>query len=79
MNKIMKIIARKYSISDKNAIFKLFEIVFNKKIDNSFWKWRFEQNPFGCHVSKLIKKDNEIIAQYLVFRLQYRLKISCLS
>jgi RimJ/RimL family protein N-acetyltransferase len=38
---------RNYASGDETGIMKLFNVVFPGKVDHSYWKWKFRDNPFG--------------------------------
>jgi hypothetical protein len=56
---MMKI--RDYHPNDEKQILNLFEATFSKKLSEDFWRWRFENNPAGKHMIKLMW-DGEILA-----------------
>jgi hypothetical protein len=57
---------RDYKKGDEIAILGLFELAFGNKMSIEYWRWRFEDNPFGNHLIKLMWADNKLIGHYAV-------------
>ena len=57
---------RDYIAGDEIHILKLFEIVFGKPMQLSYWKWRFNDNPAGKHLIKLMWEKDQLIGHYAV-------------
>ena len=57
---------RDYRTGDENKILELFEMVFKQKMTMSYWKWRFEDNPAGKHLIKLMWDNEILIGHYAV-------------
>lgn len=74
---------RDYKNGDENRILELFEIVFGKPMQRSYWKWRFDENPAGKHMIKLMWENDLLIGHYAVspvmLRINYSKVLSALS
>lgn len=57
---------RDYKEGDEIHILRLFETVFGKPMKPSYWKWRFNDNPAGKHLIKLMWENNQLIGHYAV-------------
>ena len=44
----------------------LFEKVFEKKITEDFWNWRYGMSPFGKPIESLLWNENELIGFYMI-------------
>jgi hypothetical protein len=56
---------------DHIEILKLFTKSFGKDLSYDFWKWRFEDNPFGKHMIKLCWEDDILIGHYAVSPIEF--------
>ena len=74
---------RDYKPGDENQILSLFELVFGKPMQPAYWKWRFNDNPAGKHMIKLMWENNQLIGHYAVspvsFSLEGKRELSTLS
>lgn len=57
---------RDYRTGDEKHILSLFEIVFGKPMKPEYWKWRFNDNPAGKHMIKLMWEGEQLIGHYAV-------------
>ena len=51
---------------DKNHVINLFEKVFEKKITEEFWNWRYGMSPFGKPIESLLWAENKLIGYYMI-------------
>ena len=51
---------------DKNNVINLFEKVFEKKITQEFWDWRYGMSPFGNPIQSLLWNENELVGFYMI-------------
>lgn len=56
--------ARNYKPGDEDDILELFNIVFDRPLDEDFWRWRFLQNPFGESIIRLMFDDDKLVGHY---------------
>lgn len=74
---------RNYKLGDEIEILKLFELVFKRPMSLSYWKWRFENNPAGKHMIKLMWDGRKLVGHYAVSPVLLRVhdeeKLSALS
>jgi len=59
-----------YSSQFKPLILDLFKKVFQKEMSEKFWNWRFEKNPYGKPIIKLVFYEETLIANYLLHPLE---------
>jgi len=57
---------RNFKKGNEIQIIKLFDKVFGRPMKKDFWKWRFEDNPAGKHMIKLMWDENKLIGHYAV-------------
>jgi GNAT superfamily N-acetyltransferase len=57
---------RNYKNGDELLILRLFKQVFGQEISLAFWRWRFEENPYGKGIIKLMFDVDKLIGQYAV-------------
>lgn len=57
---------RNYIPGDEYKIVELFKLVFNQEMSLNQWKWRFEMNPAGKHMIKLMWEDDLLVGHYAV-------------
>ena len=57
---------RNYKKGDEIYILELFEKVFGRPMNPGNWKWRFEDNPSGKHMIKLMWIDGVLAGHYAV-------------
>lgn len=57
---------RNYTIGDENKIVELFKLVFKQEMSLAQWKWRFELNPAGKHLIKLMWDEDVLVGHYAV-------------
>ncbi len=55
---------RKYKKGDEIELVKLYNSCFPKRINLDYWKWKYEENPYGFEISIGINKERKIIGQY---------------
>ena len=48
----------------KKGVFDLFEKVFQKKLTNDFWEWRY--NYFGDPIQQIMKEKDKVVGHYLL-------------
>jgi len=64
----MNLMIRGYEENDEIQILKLFELVYNRKMNLDFWNWRFKNNPFGFSPQINLMFDQELlVGHYAVF------------
>ena len=51
---------------DKNHVINLFEKVFEKKITEEFWNWRYGMSPFGKPIESLLWAENKLVGYYMI-------------
>ena len=61
-----ELIIRNYQEGDEYGILDLFKDSFNKKMNISFWKWRYANNPWDNEMISLAIHKNKIIGHYAV-------------
>jgi hypothetical protein len=57
---------KEFKTGDEFAILDLFQLVFNKPMSSKYWYWRFQDNPAGKHMIKLMWNDNQLVGHYAV-------------
>ena len=62
----MDISIKDYEPKFKPLIFELFKSTFKKDMSESFWNWKFENNPFGKPIIKLAFDNEKLVGNYLV-------------
>lgn len=60
------IILRDFKLGDEKNILELFKESFNKSMDNSFWKWRYQNNILNKIMIKLAIDEEKLAAHYAV-------------
>ena len=55
-----------YQSGDEHEILKLFKLAFGKDMSLPYWKWRFENNPCGKHLIKLMWEGKQLVGHYAV-------------
>jgi len=55
-----------YIKGDEIQILQLFKAVFGQEMSLDYWKWRFEDNPAGKHMIKLMWENDILIGHYAV-------------
>ena len=74
---------RDYESGDEIRILELFETVFGRKMSLEYWKWRFEDNPAGKHMIKLMWDGETLAGHYavspVVVRIDDRKHLTALS
>lgn len=61
---------RDYKLGDEKYILDLFEKVFKKKLSESFWRWRFANNPENIMMIKLMWDGDQLAGHYALSPLQ---------
>ncbi len=69
----MKPLIRSYQTTDAEKLIRLYNRVFDRKIDREYWKWKTEKNPAGPVSAKVAVLNDEIVGQYAA--LPVKLKI----
>lgn len=59
-------ILRSYQEGDAVAVLSLFSQCFGKSMQESFWRWRFQDNPIKQAFIQLAWEDNTLVAHYAV-------------
>jgi len=57
-------LVREYMSGDEQEILKLFNVVFGRKLDEEFWRWRFLKTPFGKSVIWLMFDNQKLVGHY---------------
>ncbi len=57
---------KNYKTGDEHHIIQLFGKVFGRPMEFELWKWRFENNPAGKHMIKLMWDENKLVGHYAV-------------
>lgn len=57
---------RDYKAGDENKIIPLFEMVFKRPMSLEQWRWRFEENPAGKYMIKLMWDGDTLAGHYAV-------------
>lgn len=57
---------RDFKIGDEKAILELFELIFKKPMSEKYWFWRFQDNPAGKHLIKLMWNEGQLVGHYAV-------------
>jgi len=57
---------KEYSSDDLDKIILLFDKVFNIKLNQDYWNWRFLKNPFGKPLIQLCWDNKQLVSVYLV-------------
>jgi hypothetical protein len=57
---------RDFKPGDEAAILELFEIVFKKPMSTKYWYWRFQDNPAGKYLIKLMWENDQLVGHYAV-------------
>lgn len=57
---------RSFKEGDELKIFKLFELTFGRPMNPKYWYWRFQNNPAGKHMIKLMWSDDKLVGHYAV-------------
>lgn len=57
---------KQFHEEEKEEAFELFEKVFNRKITEEFWNWRFNNKEFGESIRYLMWEDQKLIGNYVV-------------
>lgn len=55
-----------YKDGDAKHILDLFNATFKRPMSYEYWKWRFEDNPAGKHLIKLMWDGNMLVGHYAV-------------
>ncbi|WOK05362.1 GNAT family N-acetyltransferase [Imperialibacter roseus] len=55
-----------YTIGDEEKILQLFKAAFGKDMSPAYWKWRFQDNPAGKHMIKLMWDEDKLVGHYAV-------------
>lgn len=62
-----------YKKGDEYHIFELFELVFGRPMNPKYWYWRFQDNPAGKHMIKLMWSDDKLVGHYAVSPVQMKI------
>lgn len=63
---------REYQLGDDDKILDLFQQSFGKPLLKSFWKWRYDENPFSSSKMINLMWDGNILAgHYAVFPVEF--------
>lgn len=57
---------KNYIPGDEHAILELFELVFGKPMTLAYWQWRFQHNPVGKMMIKLMWDNEKLVGHYAV-------------
>ncbi|WP_236545919.1 GNAT family N-acetyltransferase [Tenacibaculum maritimum] len=57
---------KNFKEGDEHHIFELFELVFGRPMKPEYWYWRFQDNPAGKHMIKLMWSENKLVGHYAV-------------
>lgn len=55
-----------YRPGDEHQILNLFELAFGRPMQLAYWEWRFNNNPAGKHMIKLMWEGKKLIGHYAV-------------
>ncbi len=55
-----------YKEGDEGKIIELYKVVFKREWSYERWLWRFEKNPAGKHLIKLMWSDGKLVGHYAV-------------
>ncbi|TCI91743.1 GNAT family N-acetyltransferase [Tenacibaculum sp. M341] len=61
---------KNFKEGDEYQIFKLFELVFERPMNPEYWYWRFQNNPAGKHMIKLMWSGETLVGHYAVSPVQ---------
>jgi GNAT superfamily N-acetyltransferase len=67
-------LVREYTKGDEQEILALFNAVFGRKLEISFWRWRFLENPFGSGMINLMFDDKRLVGHYAVIPMPLMVK-----
>ncbi len=59
-------VIKDYFKGDEEKIIELFELVFNRKMTIEQWRWRFENNPAGKYMIKLMWVGEKLVGHVAV-------------
>ncbi len=59
---------------DEYKIFELFALTFGRPMKPEYWYWRFQNNPAGKHLIKLMWDGNKLVGHYAVSPVRMRVK-----
>ncbi len=62
----MEMEVREYSQGDEAQILKLFKLVFQREMSNSYWRWRYLDNPYGRGIIRLMFDRELLVGHYAV-------------
>lgn len=62
----MDYMIREYQSGDEKIIIELFQLVFQKEISLEFWKWRFNNCPFGKAIIYLAFENENLVGHYAI-------------
>lgn len=69
-----EIVKRKYQEGDEKALSLLLERVFQEKVGEEYWRWKYVRNPLGFHASYVALDGDRIIS--LAGAIPYQLKVA---
>lgn len=62
-----------YRGGDEIAILDLFSLVYKKQMKPAYWNWRFQDNPAGKHLIKLMWDNDKLVGHYAVSPVKMRI------
>lgn len=57
---------RDFKTGDEKTILELFNLVFKKPMSEKYWYWRFQNNPAGRNMIKLMWEGDQLVGHYAV-------------
>lgn len=66
----MDYIVKQFSEGDECYISSLFKVVFKRNLPLDFWRWRYQDNPFGGSIIKLMFHGDTLVGHYAVHRIK---------
>ena len=55
---------RSYRPEDEQNVLALWKTAFGKEMPISLWNWKYQQNPFGCHMLLCVNDADEPVVMY---------------
>ncbi len=70
---------RSYRPEDRPYVMALWKTAFGKEMPISLWNWKYQENPFGCHILLCINDAGEPVVMYGGVPYQAQLNGKCVE
>lgn len=68
----MSLQIKKYKVGDRKKILSLFEEVYDKKMSEEYWNWRYDNNLIGQKYIELMWNEDVLVGHYALFPIEIK-------